>query len=302
MLMAPISESHPDDGLLAQLNSLGETVPALRPVTDSFGLMLSLRAARRAAAPGWRGPLPVLDAQRFCDGAWLLADTGFQDIPADLVGAAETLLPVARRAFPALAGELDALAAAFRDDPSMPRRILDVAAGNVSVDVPGVSPSVLRYIAAELPRPLRERQAQDLIALAEGLPWRHAVCPVCGGRPEFTWLRAGGSDAEHVQSYGGQRWLRCGVCSAAWRGKRVSCVACGNEEPADLVRYRLEDRPNERADACRACGTYSLCMDLSQSTVDVTYEVAVFSMLPLEVLVRKEGFRPLVEQPWAAGL
>lgn len=301
----PTPTQHSSDtgkAILADMAKLGEKIPALRSITESFGQILAVRATLRQQAPGWHGPPPALNAGRFSEGAWILADTGFQDVSGSLDMAVGLLMPVIKHSFPALAAEMDALAKALREKSLSSSDIVAAASGQMKVSVAGVSGETLGFMAGELVKPFLERQAQDLSALVTGLPWRHGNCPVCGGLPNFSQLRPGRDDAEYVQSYGGQRWVRCTTCSTEWRSKRVSCLACGNEEPDDLVCLSIAGRPQERADACRKCKTYSLCLDASQSQAAADPDVAALSMLPLEMLARKEGYSPLGEHPWSVGL
>jgi FdhE protein len=80
----------------------------------------------------------------------------------------------------------------------------------------------------------------------------------------------------------------------------VSCPACGCEEPDELVVLRDPARPFERADACKRCKAFLLCLD-SGELVDVPdADVAALTMLPLEVQAKQQGFAPLAEHPWSS--
>lgn len=288
-----------ENPILAEAEKLGRDTPALRPVAESFGRLLAVRAELRQAAPGWRGELPELNVERFCNGAHVLSELGFQDVSEALVEAAPKLLAVARQFFPALTSEIDALALALRERRLSGAALVRAALGREEGATPGVSAQTMAFLATELLRPFWERQAEDLASLVSGLSWRHGHCPICGGMPHYSELRKIKDDAEYIQAYGGQRWLRCGACATEWRYKRVSCPACGAEEPDDLICLRLEGRPLERADACRKCKTYCLCQDAAQSLVALAPDLAALSMLPLEMLARQEGYRPLAAQPWS---
>jgi formate dehydrogenase maturation protein FdhE len=94
--------------------------------------------------------------------------------------------------------------------------------------------------------------------------------------------------------------LRCSSCSTEWTHKRVSCPGCGCEEPDDLVVLRDPGRVHERADACRRCKTFVLCLDAGELAEVPDPDVAVLTMLPLEIQARREGYAPLAEHPWSS--
>ncbi len=277
-------------------------VPALEALFAGFGPVLAEQARLRAEAPGWKGDLPAVDSERFCQGVFLLADAGFQDVSPELPAAAVRLLPVMEQAFPALAGELAALGKALAEGSLEPEMVTRAAFSETPLHVPGVSGETLRFAAAELVRPFIERQARDLLPLVAELPWRRGMCPICGGAPNFSLLRKVREESEFIQAHGGQRLMHCSVCSTQWRCKRVSCPACGNEEPDELFNLRVEGRPFERADICKKCKTFVLCLDTVEFVDIPDLDVAALAMLPLELRVRKEGYAPLAGHPWSPGI
>jgi len=273
-------------------------LPALQPLLDAFGPVLAARARLRAAAPGWNGKRPAIDADRFCQGAFILADSGFQNMSAHLEHAAKELLPVIATSFPALAAELSILGEAIETGALKPKKLAGAAFG-APVEVPGVSAETLAFAAAELVRPFIERQAQDLLALVKELPWNQPTCPVCGAAPNMSVLRKSGDDDAFIKSHGGRRFLRCSCCSSEWTHKRVSCPSCGCEEPDELLVLRDPARPFERADACTRCKAFVLCLD-SGELVDVPdADVAALTMLPLEIKACEQGYVPMALHPWS---
>ena len=273
-------------------------LPALSPILEAFGPLLVERTRLRHEAPGWSGPAPVVDAERFCQGVFLLADAGFEDMSAHLPGAARRLLPLMARFFPALAQELNALKAAIESGALAPEVLAAVGFGEV-ITVPQVNAETLGFAAAELVRPFVERQAQDLAQIVKDLPWRQTNCPLCGGSPNMSILRRIWDESEYIQSHGGRRFLRCSSCATEWPYKRVSCPACGCEEPDELVVLRDPARPHERADACRRCHTFLLCLDTGELIDIPDPDVAALTMLPLALQARRQGFAPLAEHPWS---
>ncbi len=273
-------------------------MPALVLLLGAFGPLLVERAWLREAAPGWIGPGPVVDADRFAQGVFVLADSGFQDMSGHLPGAAARLLPVMARSFPALEPEITVLAAAL-DSGALSPEALAAAGFGEPVSVPGVSAQTLNFVASELTRPFVERQAQDLAALVKGLPWQQASCPVCGGAPNMSVMRRIRDESEFIQAHGGRRFLRCSSCSTEWTHKRVSCPGCGCEEPEDLLVLRDPARPYERADACKRCKSFLLCLDCGELAEAPDPDVAALTMIALEAQARREGFTPLAEHPWS---
>jgi len=223
---------------------------------------------------------------------------GFQDMSAQLPEAARTLLPVMAQSFPALAGELGALLAAVESGAVGPQALAAAGFGE-RLELPGVSPQTLHFAAGELVRPFVERQAADLNQLVKDLSWRQAMCPVCGGAPNMSAMRRVQDDSEYIQAYGGRRFLRCSCCSTEWTVKRVSCPACGCEEPDELEVLRDPARPFERADACKRCKTFILCVDTGEMVDVPDTDVAALTMLPLETQAKLQGFVPLAGHPWS---
>ncbi len=273
-------------------------LPALQPLLDAFGPLLAAQARIFETAPGWQGTPPAVDQERFCQGVFLLADTGFEDMSAQLPAAAKELLPVMAAAFPALAQEFAALQAAL-DSGALAPAALAAAAFGQELSLPGVDAGTTAFAAAELARPFLRRQAEDLLGLVKGLPWQQNYCPVCGAAPNMSELRRVDEDNEFIKAHGGRRFLRCSCCASEWTHKRVACPACGCVEPEDLVVLRDPERPFERADACNRCKAFVLCLD-SGELVDIpSPDVAALTMLPLEFQAREQGFVPLGLHPWS---
>ncbi|PKN09398.1 MAG: hypothetical protein CVU73_00065 [Deltaproteobacteria bacterium HGW-Deltaproteobacteria-8] len=290
------------------LSRAATDIPALAPLFEAFGPLLAERARLRAKAPGWTGPALAIDPERFGQGAFVLAQTqvggGFEDMSAHLPEAARTLLPVMALSFPAIAAELVALGAAIESGALDPQTLAAIGFGEPvstpGVPVAGVLEQTLNFAASELVRPFVERQAQDLAAQVNDLPWHQAHCPVCGGAPNMSVLRRKDDESEFIQAKGGRRYLRCACCSTEWTYKRVSCPACGCEEPDELVNLRDPARVHERADACLRCKAFVLCLNGSELIDMPDLDVAALTMLPLEVQARQQGYKPLAEHPWSS--
>ncbi len=202
------------------------------------------------------------------------------------------------RRFPGLSKEFNVLKTAI-DTGALSTEDLAAAGFGQAVSLPEVDAGVLGLAAVELVRPFVERQARDLAPLVRDLPWRQTVCPVCGGPPHMSILRRTRDESEYIQAHGGRRFLRCASCASQWSYKRVSCPACGCEEPDELTVLRDPARPHERADACRRCKTFLPCLDAGELVDPPAPDVAALTMLPLALQTRRQGFTPLAGHPWS---
>lgn len=285
-------------GVEAALSRTAREMPALAGLLESFGPLLAERARLRQSVPGWTGTPPAIDPDRFSQGAFVLADSGFQDMSAHLPQAAAALLPVMSRCFPAIAPALDALGAAL-ESATLPPDALVLAGFGQTVEAPGIDASILSFAASELIRPFIENQASDLLASVSDLPWRHPNCPICGGAPNMSVMRRTWDASEFIQAHGGRRYLRCSCCSVEWTYKRVSCPTCGCEEPDELVVLREPARPFERVDACRRCKTFLLCLDAGELAEAPDPDVTALAMSALESRAIQEGYSPMARHPWS---
>jgi FdhE protein len=272
-------------------------LPALASILDAFGPIIAAQARIAEAAPGWTGDLPAIDPDRFCQGAFILADSGFQDMSAELPAAARELLPIMAASFPALAGDYETLAQAL-ESGALTAQDLAAAAFGQELQVADADAQAVAFAASELVRPFLRRQARDLFALVKDLPWGRNFCPVCGAAPNMSVLRRVEEDDEFIKSHGGKRFLRCSCCAAEWTHKRVSCPACGCEEPDELMILRDPERPFERADCCKRCKSFVLCLDTGELADAPDPDVTALTMLPLERKARDEGYTPIAGSPW----
>lgn len=81
-----------------------------------------------------------------------------------------------------------------------------------------------------------------------GRPEHPAVCPVCGGPPVASVIRATGSAR-------GLRYLHCALCGSEWHVVRAKCTQCDNTR--DMGYYGLEDTHRAvRAEGCPQCRCY----------------------------------------------
>ena len=109
-------------------------------------------------------------------------------------------------------------------------------------------------------------------------------CPYCGGKPQLSFLRS----MEGAQE-GGGRNLLCSTCLSAWPFRRVVCVSCGEERPAELAYFSAPEYQHVRIEACDSCGHYIKGIDLTRLglAVPLVDEVAA---APLDLWAREQGY------------
>jgi FdhE protein len=281
-----------------------QEAPKLAPILDSFGTVLAERARLRADLAGRVPQIPAPDRERLVSGAPVLLDAPLAGLDPFLKQSAARLLPVMATAFPALAPDLERLAAALagnRLDLDAGLEALlrgDAAALEGMAAAVETTEPVLRFALAQIVRPVLECAQQDLARAVRDAKWLSGRCPSCGSAPDLALYLAGEQEQnEFLKNHGGQRWLRCSLCGMSWRFKRIACPQCGTEEPGDLEFFTIEGRDHEKAHACKKCKRYLVGMDVREMVEVPDPDVAVLAMLPLDILVQAKGYSPLAATP-----
>jgi len=65
------------------------------------------------------------------------------------------------------------------------------------------------------------------------------------------------------------------------------------------VVLRDPARPYERADACRRCKTFLLCLDAGELAETPDPDVTALAMSALEERARQEGYSPMAGHAWS---
>jgi len=128
------------------------------------------------------------------------------------------------------------------------------------------------YIARALLQPyaeaLRERKMEpDRLH-------RRGHCPFCGGAPWISF-RKSAPDAES-----GFRYLSCSLCGLDWSFNRISCPACGEEDPHKLPVFQNDVHKNVRLETCETCRRYVKSIDL---TIDARPVPAIDELVSLSM-------------------
>src|ERR1700682_5923986 len=107
-------------------------------------------------------------------------------------------------------------------------------------------------------------------------------CPYCGGAAIVSSRRAP-PDAE-----AGLRLLHCALCALEWNINRISCPACGEEDPHKLPVYSSDPYPSVRIEACETCRRYVKSIDLTQDARPIA-EVDDLVSLSMDLWAIEEG-------------
>lgn len=118
-------------------------------------------------------------------------------------------------------------------------------------------------------------------------------CPHCGGAPIISTRRS------IPEAEAGIRMLHCALCALEWNINRISCPACGEEDPARLPVYRSEAHPAVRIEACETCRRYVKSIDLTQDARPIA-EVDDLVSLAMDLWAGEEGFSRI--EPGLAGV
>jgi formate dehydrogenase maturation protein FdhE len=148
-------------------------------------------------------------------------------------------------------------------------------------------PAVDRYLARASVAPVLE--ALPALARATGSSTadpRH--CPNCGGLPQLSYF---GVSGEALMT--APRQLLCSRCAQSWVYPRMICAGCGGEDTSRLPIFSdLERFPSLRIDACEACESYLVTVDVPKDprALPVVDELAA---LPLDLYAQERGFHKI---------
>ncbi len=90
-------------------------------------------------------------------------------------------------------------------------------------------------------------------------PFTERRCPLCGGKPQLSFLQN-----KEVTAESGNRDLMCAKCLTVWPFRRVVCANCGEEQPANLAYFQAQEIDHVRVEACDTCKHYLKGVDLTR--------------------------------------
>ena len=97
--------------------------------------------------------------------------------------------------------------------------------------VEGISETLMQTILHATLQPFLASHAQALIKSVKQEEWRQPYCPICGGRPDISYL----------EKEVGARWLLCSRCDSEWVFQRLECPYCGTRDQSKLSFFSDED-------------------------------------------------------------
>jgi FdhE protein len=108
--------------------------------------------------------------------------------------------------------------------------------------------------------------------------WTRAVCPLCGGDPEFS-----------VWPADGLRQLVCSRCAGCWRFTEDICPFC---DACGLAHRRSFASPSRtyRVDACDACRRYLKGFDGRAANRPLMLSFDTIATLPLDAAAIQQGY------------
>jgi FdhE protein len=215
--------------------------------------------------------------------------------PVDLEAAISlfrTLCRVGKTANPHMAGQVEKIAKAFRDNKRDLKELLTGGGKGEAVEQiaadRGLDKQVLSFLVQNSIRPSIEAGREQLRGELDPETWRKSRCPVCGSLPSLNLLLG----------EGGKRYSRCSYCGYQWRIDRLFCAVCGNKEQESLNYFYGEGEEACRIDLCDKCHHYIKTIDYRNlEPSDVCLED--LATLHLDVLAVQKGYQRSVPNPWS---
>lgn len=283
--------------------------PAVTAIAKVFAELADRRAACRDALPE-TPPVADLafDPATFVEGTPLLDGVDPLAFRDDFLAAARCLVPAMAELFPAVAAELNTLAAALADAPALADACLAAASGDgeeaaglweKAASICGVSAPVAAFATDEIMKVCLSRLAPLMAGHVQKETWVRGYCPICGSYPDAGCLVPKEPEpTEYLISKSGQMRLHCARCGHVWRYVRIKCPACETTDHEKFTSLSANDRDDERVYTCSECGIFFPCVDLTGGRTDIRLETAALELMHLEFVAAERGFKPLVAQAW----
>jgi formate dehydrogenase maturation protein FdhE len=118
-------------------------------------------------------------------------------------------------------------------------------------------------------------------------------CPFCGGAAWIS-IRKSSSDAES-----GFRYLACSLCGLEWNVNRISCPACGEEDPYKLPIFQSDVHKAVRLETCETCRRYVKSIDLTLDARPIP-PIDDLVSLSMDLWAADEGYTRI--EPGLAGI
>ena len=144
-----------------------------------------------------------------------------------------------------------------------------------------INPYLLDSLIHQSLRPFLIRHSQALNNLVKQEKWQRGYCPVCGGKPDISYL----------EKEIGARWLVCSRCDARWHFRRLICPNCGNQNPNSMT-YFINDDEIYRLYVCDKCHTYLKTVDLRKAKAQVFLPLERLLTLDIDRQGQEMGYQP----------
>jgi FdhE protein len=181
----------------------------------------------------------------------------------------------------------DALAAAVRQGRFQPSALLaSVLAEGTEALTNVIAPLDLdAALAATILRmaalPVLRQITRNFGGMCQRGVWDFGYCPNCGSWPLL-------SEARGLEQ---ERFLRCGLCAAAWPCARLFCVFCGNRDHHTLGYIHIEGEEDRyRAATCEVCHGYVKWVSTLFALTEPQLLVADLATVHLDLAAAERGF------------
>lgn len=129
--------------------------------------------------------------------------------------------------------------------------------------------------------PFLRKEAAALCDLIDGERWRRGYCPICGGSPDFGYLKRENS----------ARYLICNRCDSEWLFQRLQCPYCDNKDQNKL-QYYTDEKGVYRLYVCDNCKRYLKAIDQRQVEETVLLPLERFMTIDMDRQALEKGYQP----------
>ncbi|MCJ2163997.1 MULTISPECIES: formate dehydrogenase accessory protein FdhE [unclassified Pseudodesulfovibrio] len=286
------------------LEAIQKRSPAYSELTTRFGPLLLEKALLMDELTTANIKAPAMDVSRLSAGVPILADmdcTPWTDLMQTSIGR---LLPIVAEILQLDTNDMNALQA-YLDHPEHISGLAQALIEgnwkhfeNTSVQL-NIKPATLLYISETVFGPVFRAIVGSLGESLSELHWEHGSCPACGSTPTIAYLSPKETtELDQLVGGGGKKYLHCSLCGHDWRFKRNGCPACGNDENNTRDIFTVDNRSHERIEACGACGTYILGIDLRECAELPDLDTIHIGLIHLDIHAQDQGLMPMARTIW----
>ncbi len=181
-------------------------------------------------------------------------------------------------------GEIENLKNIASNTPLLQRAVRDWYQGASLASVAeasSVGKELLSFVVQAALKPFLLLHSEVLQPKVNQESWRRRYCPICGGKPDFSYL-----DKERRA-----RWLVCSRCDAEWLFLRLECPYCGTQNQ-DALAYFTDDRGLYRLYVCDQCHTCIKALDLRRTESEVLLPLERVMTLDMDRQGQEKGYTP----------